>query len=68
MLSEEQEEHDRTDKKLMKTKRDLEDAKHELSELRKVFSNHFFPNPIFITNWHFITKFVFRNMLPSTEY
>lgn len=35
MLSEEQEEHDRTDKRLMKTKRDLEDAKHELSELRK---------------------------------
>ena len=36
MLSEEQEEHDRTDKKLVKAKRDLENSRHELAELRKV--------------------------------
>ena len=42
MLSEEQEEHDRTDKKLIRAKRDLEDTKQELSDLRKVFSNYFF--------------------------
>ena len=36
MLNEEQEEHDRTDKKLVKVKRDLEDARHELAELKKV--------------------------------
>ena len=36
MLNEEQGEHDRTDKKLMTAKRDLEDARHELAELRQV--------------------------------
>ena len=36
LLNEEQEEHDRTDKKLLKAKRDLEDTRHELLELKKV--------------------------------